>query len=131
MIGGRVLSSSASAGAGAAGSEPLAPAPVSAVRAALALWAVNGESAIKSLIWSRDSGPGRYDNAHRLVKVVGLLALAECNTNSRFARPEMVLSIVSMSVAPAASLSPSINRALSRSVCRRPIIHVPALAIAL
>ena len=86
---------------------------------------------MSEVICSRDSGPGRYDSAHRLVKVMGLLALAECNTNSRLARLEMVLSIVSRSVAPAASLSPSINRALSRSVCRRPIIHVPALAMAL
>ena len=41
-----------------------------------ALLLARGESAINVLICSRESGPGRYDIAQRLVKVVGLLALA-------------------------------------------------------
>jgi hypothetical protein len=56
---------------------------------------------------------------------------ARRSTNSRFERPEIVASIAYTSAVPLAELMPSSRRCLSRSVCSRPIIHVPALEIAL
>ena len=82
-------------------------------------------------IWSRVIGPRRYDIAQRVVKTSGWSLPARRRTNSRLPRPEIVASIAATSTLPAADAIPSSRRALSRSVCRRPIIQVPAFDIAL
>jgi hypothetical protein len=69
--------------------------------------------------------------AHRVVNDSGESAPARRSTNSRLAKPLMVAPTAPACTPPAAPLMPSSRRALSRSVCRRPTIHVPALERAL
>ena len=69
--------------------------------------------------------------AQRVVNDSGWSVPARRSTNSRLARPLMVVPMAFTSTPPAAALMPSSRRALSRSVCSRPTIHVPALEIAL
>ena len=82
-------------------------------------------------IWSRVIGPRRYDIAQRVVNISGWSLPARRSMNSRLPRPEIVASTAATSTLPAADAIPSSRRALSRSVCRRPIIQVPAFDIAL
>ncbi len=100
---------------------PTADTSASASPAAGVTWA----------IWSRVIGPRRYDIAQRVVNTSGVSLPARRSTNSRLASPEIVASIAATSTDPAALDIPSSRRALSRSVCRRPIIQVPAFDIAL
>src|SRR5690606_5109912 len=88
--------------AGAAGSDEATGAAPSGATAAGATEA-RCASPMSALVCSRDSGPGRYDIAQRLVNNVGASVEADRNTNSRFARPLIVLPMASTSVLPAAS----------------------------
>jgi len=90
-----------------------------------------GASRVSVAIWSPVSGPRRYDIAHRVAKTTGWAAFALTSMNCRLASPPIAASRAATSVPPAADRSPSSTRALSRSACRRPTSHVPALAIAL
>ena len=67
----------------------------------------------------------------RVPNTTGVFDFALTSMNWRLARPPIAASSAARSVPPAADFSPSSTRALSFSVCSRPTIHVPALAIAL
>ena len=86
-------------------------------------------------ISSRPIGPRRYDSVHRVSKIVGRFSWTLCsrktrlpsddNSWSRFARSKPSPELA------ATPSSPSSTRALSRSVWRRPSIHVPQFESAL
>src|SRR6187551_1185446 len=70
-----------------------------------ACFAAATASAINDLIWSRDSGPRRYDNAQRLWNVIGAPAWTSCSRNTRLPSDDRVLSAASRSRPPDAAPS--------------------------
>ena len=69
--------------------------------------------------------------AQRVVITSGTSLPARLRRNSRLASPEIVSPTAATSTAPAAEVRPSTSRALSRSVCSRPMSQVPAFDSAL
>ena len=69
--------------------------------------------------------------AHRVVVREGWSDPTRLSMNWRLPSVEIVSLTALMSTLPAAFFSPSMRRALSCSVCRRPMSQVPALESAL
>ena len=64
----------------------------------------DGSGAVRVLIWSRDSGPRRYDSVHRVWNTIGSASCTLCSRNTRFFSADSTRSISARSTPAAASL---------------------------
>ena len=109
-------------GRGRAGAAAGSPGTAGAGRARL-------RAAITRAISGPVSGPRRYDSAQRVFMSTGASSCTLRMRNTRCVRLDISASRSAPSSTPAsADFKPSMTRSLSRSVCSRPMNHVPQLA---